>query len=1109
MRGGIAATFPHTFVNGSLLWVKIEIQLKHVLRPIYYLNMRLIDSKSLEIHEFGSSDVPEYAILSHRWGKDEVTLQQMQNWTQGKAKRRGDMIDISSLQGFQKIQQCCSRVIKDGLKYVWIDTCCIDKTSSSELSESINSMYQWYFQAERCYAYLADVSSVDSIPRSEWFNRGWTLQELLAPSEVYILDQNWTDLGTRESLQDVISRVTNIPQDILTGKTDLESASAAQRMSWAASRQTTRLEDRAYCLMGIFGINMPLIYGEGEQAFGRLQQEIVRVFNDHTLLAWKSADSRGGAFATSPTAFKDCGNIVRCNEIENTASYISLSSIGVHIDVRFMGFGPDKVGLAILDCTEENARHDSVIAIAVRDTNVAMKSFQRIQTEMLTNVNLKEWRSSQYPMRRLCLETKRILPWRKSLATHSGSAQFHFYERATLTQVMQFSDPMAIMRAAERGSEDHCWILLTRSDVSVDVQDAAGNTALIMAARNGHHSIMRFLLQMGANINTVTTENMTALHHAAKSSHDAAVRELLDGGAYIEAKDATQSTPLALAIKNGSNTVVSTLLQRGADVNIVDESGMTPLHVAAQYGNSAAATLLLSYQAPMEVKDHEGYTPLLRAVDNGHKGMTMTLLEEGADVDATTTLGVASMYLAVQRNDADMVQLLISKGADTRAKQHNGDNVLISAIKRGSTAIVKQLLDKGVSVTSQEAGGETLIHIASERGEDDILSQLIAKGADVNAKNVSGVSPLWKAVVCNRYSTVAVLVKHGADIHATIDTEKTVMQWAIENRRSWMLVLLLRLGARTNNQTGPVWDLMQWSAENSHDHVVEALLDDHLIENEDLTWTPLHWSAERGLREVMELQISQNVDINATDGMGQTPLHWAARCSQYMVLSQLVAHRANLDIIDNSGSTPLYVAVEYGDLEIASTLLDAGAQVNHPQTPRKLPLCAAVEASDVGMVALLLQHGANADVNDAYGCKILVFAVSARDENIVRLLLEHGADAKSKDVVGKTVLMNARASQSTSIINLLLEHGAETGVVESGPQSNLSAIDFLYQSLSRTPNAEATPGQAIAPTSVETMMETFTQLLNDGPEARRNSPFLQAALQLSQRNYTLPRRSRR
>lgn len=1071
--------------------------------------MRLIDSKLLEIREFGSSDVPEYAILSHRWGKDEVTLQQMQTWTQSKANAQAGSIDITSLQGFQKIQQCCSRAIKDGLKYVWIDTCCIDKTSSSELSESINSMYQWYFQAERCYAYLADANSVEAIPKSEWFTRGWTLQELLAPSEVYILDQNWTDLGTRDSLQDMISRVTNIPRDILTGKEDLESASAAQRMSWAAKRQTTRLEDRAYCLMGIFGINMPLIYGEGEQAFGRLQQEIVRVFNDHTLLAWKSADSRGGAFATSPAAFEGCGNIIRCNEIENTASYISLSSIGVHIDVRFMGFGPDRVGLAILDCTEQGADHDSVTAIAVKDTNVAMKSFQRIQTDKLTNVNLKEWRSSQYPMRRLCLETKRILPWRKSLATQSGSTQFRFYERAMLTQVMQFSDPMAILRAAERGSEDHSWILLTRSDVSVDVQDSEGNSALIMASKNGHHSVVRFLLQMGANSNTATAKNMTALHHAANNGHDAAVRELLDGGAYIEAKDTTQLTPLALAITNGSNTVVLTLLQRGADVNIADESGARPLHVAAQCGNTAAATLLLSYQAPMEVKDHEGYTPLLRAMHNGQKDMVAMLLEEGADINAKTALGVAALYLAIQKNDADMAQLLIDKGADAELKQHNGDSLLISAIKRGSPAIVKQILETGVSVVSQQAGGEPLIHLASERGQDDVISQLILKGADVNIKNASGETPLWRAVVCNRHSTVGLLVKHGADIHATSGSEQTVMEWAIGNQRSWMLALLLRLGARTNSETGPVWELMQWSADNSHINVVEALLEDHLIENKDVTWTPLHWAAERGLKEVMELQISQDVDINAKDGMGQTPLHWAARCNHYMVVSQLVSHGANLDIIDEKGSTPLYEAVESEDLLIARTLLDAGAQVNHPETPRKRPLCAAVEMSDVGMVTLLLEYGANADVNDAYGCKILVFAVTARHKHIVRLLLEHGADAKSRDLVGKTVLMNARASQSTSIIELLLEHGAETGAADSGAQSNLSAIELLYQSLNGRTNAGATTGQPFAPTSVEAMMEMMTQLSNESPEARRDNPFLQAALQILQRNNALPRGYRR
>jgi hypothetical protein len=172
----------------------------------------------------------------------------------------------------------------------------IDKTSSAELSESINSMFNWYRKAEMCFIYLEDVSgdikTMDSIPayredsgvpyipkrhisKSVWFTRGWTLQELLAPLFARFYDQSWRYIGSKYSLKDMVSAATGIEQQYLL-KGDIEFASVAKRMSWAAKRRTTRVEDMAYCLLGIFGVNMPLLYGEGTKAFTRLQEEIMK-----------------------------------------------------------------------------------------------------------------------------------------------------------------------------------------------------------------------------------------------------------------------------------------------------------------------------------------------------------------------------------------------------------------------------------------------------------------------------------------------------------------------------------------------------------------------------------------------------------------------------------------------------------------------------------------------------------------------------------------------------------------------------------------------------------------------------------------------------------------
>ncbi|KAK0624067.1 heterokaryon incompatibility protein-domain-containing protein [Immersiella caudata] len=233
--------------------------------------MRLLDTITHKLKSF-HGDPPPYAILSHRWRENEVTFQDLQT------------SDPSSLEGYDKITKTCSISAAAGLEYAWIDSCCIDKTNSTELSEAINSMYRWYQEATICYAYLADVSNTVRIAssflegealedlteeylwRSEWFARGWTLQELIAPSVVIFLDRDWDEVGTKLSLRRSVSRITGIPESILEG-TDVESASVAQRMSWAAGRTTTNVEDEAYCLMGLFGVHMPLLYGEGVNAF--------------------------------------------------------------------------------------------------------------------------------------------------------------------------------------------------------------------------------------------------------------------------------------------------------------------------------------------------------------------------------------------------------------------------------------------------------------------------------------------------------------------------------------------------------------------------------------------------------------------------------------------------------------------------------------------------------------------------------------------------------------------------------------------------------------------------------------------------------------------------
>ena len=266
--------------------------------------MRLLHTTELRFEEFFDDQIPPYAILSHRWGPDEVSYQDF---------LAGRKMDGA---GYKKIRQACNIAAAGGHQvrsdpglvsmpsiWIWIDTCCIDKASSAEISEAINSMYRWYSKSQFCYVLLHDVTASydrektrSEFIRSEWFDRGWTLQELLAPWRVIFLDKDGVELGNKITLIEEISKTTGIAKQYLESwQASQNQVTIAEKMMWARKRKTSRIEDKAYCLLGLFNINMPLLYGEGNKAFRRLQLEILKSSDDESIFAWDFVDNEGTA----------------------------------------------------------------------------------------------------------------------------------------------------------------------------------------------------------------------------------------------------------------------------------------------------------------------------------------------------------------------------------------------------------------------------------------------------------------------------------------------------------------------------------------------------------------------------------------------------------------------------------------------------------------------------------------------------------------------------------------------------------------------------------------------------------------------------------------------
>ena len=318
--------------------------------------MRFLNTNTLRFEEVADSRLGEeqnkYAILSHRWGaaQDEVSFTDI-----------NENQDISHKRGFAKLKGFCHVAASLGYRYGWDDTCCINKGDSSELSEAINSMYRWYRGSSVCIVYLEDVPE-KSIMDSRWFDRGWTLQELIAPPAAEFYDCDWKHIQNKShSLADLCSK-TGVPEDVLSGRTSPTQCSVAQRMSWAARRETTRVEDRAYSLLGIFDVSMPQIYGEREKAFQRLQRAISQQSKDESIFAWsmgleEDEKTYTGLFATSPLSY------IHCNDVISTPGSTGFVETNGELSMTLKTF-PHSMNTfyATLNCTHM-AHPDSRIAI--------------------------------------------------------------------------------------------------------------------------------------------------------------------------------------------------------------------------------------------------------------------------------------------------------------------------------------------------------------------------------------------------------------------------------------------------------------------------------------------------------------------------------------------------------------------------------------------------------------------------------------------------------------------------------------------------------------------------------------------------------------------------
>ncbi|RYP64442.1 hypothetical protein DL771_008746 [Monosporascus sp. 5C6A] len=815
--------------------------------------MRLINVKTRKLESFVGG-VPPYAILSHTWGKDEEELS-FHDIQTGNIEKAGKI----------KLEGCCEQAKKDNLEYAWIDTCCINKDSSRELDEAINSMFRWYQEASICYAYLSDVPSEDN-PKdpgsrfscSRWFRRGWTLQELLAPKDLHFFDQTWTSIGTKVKMSGIVEKITGIPGEFLRGWTKLYDASVAQR---------------------IFDVTMPMIYGEGDKAFGRLQEEIMKKTRDDSILAWGFSTAE-----STPSKSTDSGTHEAMNRrywlyIDGQENInLELNENDVHPPVRWEN---GRAMIAEAKDSDENiirrylARfrtqdkrsRDLVVVLEFetqgpqtqarchvmtgsRDTalqNLSQKliymrpeAFGKQSARNGTldvEVTVKEEYVAQEPMFVVRLARASSSP----VATVDATRELQLVDlKLECVRILQEEDQIHLeMERWDRQGEEYK-LLSRKSEIQqrldiLDTKRGPGNwLETIIKTLLDAGKIDRGLKDVGDSdsdsqqLSRVpgsghSTGGQIPLLWAAANGRLAVLKLLVEKGAQLEARDNDNKTPLMIAAQNGHEAMAKLLVEKGAQLEAKNNNGWTPLMFAAGQGHEAMAKLLVKKSAQLEAKSNNNKTPLIVAAQYGQKAVAKLLVEKGAQLEAKDKDGWTPLMFATWQGHEVMAKLLVEKGAQLEAKNKYDWTPLMVAVQYGQEAVAKLLVEKGAQLKAKNNNGWTPLMFAPWQGHEAVAKLLVEKGAQLEAKDSNNKTPLIVAVQYGQEAVAKLLVKKGAQLKAKNNNGKTPLMVAIQNGHEAVARLLVKKGAqieaKNNNGKTPLMVAVQ----NGHEAVAKLL----------------------------------------------------------------------------------------------------------------------------------------------------------------------------------------------------------------------------------------------------------------------------------------------
>ncbi|RYP08418.1 hypothetical protein DL764_001906 [Monosporascus ibericus] len=1007
--------------------------------------MRLLNVETFELDVFDVAHTPAYAILSHTWGKDseEVSYNDISAGRLATAETRPN-----------KVSGCCKQAKDDGYEYVWIDTCCIDKTDSVELQEAINSMFRWYQKAQICYVYLSDVPPGDdpqdpqsAFFSSRWFRRGWTLQELLAPPNVRFYDSEWNHLGTKGDLSDEIEDITGIPNPFLLGITELHYASVAQRMSWAAGRVTKREEDISYCLLGIFGVSMPMIYGERSKALRRLQEHIMKDIGDDSILAWgiglegltpdnSSALNPGGILADHPSDFVNCGQIASRERPDNDSFDLRGGNLWLRLFLHTTAAGET---LGLLNCGPEHDA-DKVVGIPLAATSGGQRDeYMRLKGRHAALIPKPASQDSAKLVR------IRVDCERKSSATPSQSCFLHIQktvrslelvdveprscwhrERALVevaagpdSDCMQrilarfhdktkdSADFVVVLETQSSGMKARCHVLIASRQTSLQViarnfgdmrPEALGKKSASNGILNLHVTLepiskqRRLRLRLAASPNSPeTTVNATFELHCIRRMVGIQCIEEVEEKKAREEKELSQKleqkSPALDRAKSELRIVKEELRRiREKEKVLVKEVENGPQEMGELKAKQNEIRQQLEKMWAWRSKAQQCANKLWNSRPSAREIGNGFVWED----DQT-------LHFAAKNGYEDAARVLLDRGADVAAKDVEGGTPLYVAAFNGHEAVARLLLDRGADVRAQKKDGLTPLQAATSNGYEAVTSMLLDNGADVGAQKKDGLTPLHAAVFNGHEAVARLLLDKGADVGAQKKDGLTPLHAAVFNGHEGVVRLLLDTGADVAAKKEDGWTPLDMATCNGHESVVRLLLDKGANEHKD-GWTPLYLAAQNGHEAVVRLLLDKGADVAAKRKDGWTPLNIATSNGHESVVRLLLDKGVNATEKDVKGWTPLHFAAYEGQEAITRLLLDKGVDVAAKNINGSTPLDMATRNGYEVITQLLLDKGAEVAAKDMDCWTPLGVADSNEYKAGMRLLLDKGVDAAVKDV---------------------------------------------------------------------------------------------------------------